>query len=160
LKLINHIKCIPFILLSLLLYGCPATHYKIFVRNYHTDSAYITIDFKKDLIEYYHKPWDSVKFSNDILEIDKHTLAQLNKTLQFSADSTKAILIIPPQSTAYITPFIEYPYQFAQKKLTIKTNNNTVSMDIKYPYKNIKWTTTKRGKSTYIHKTIFGYDIK
>jgi hypothetical protein len=111
-------------------------------------------------MKYYHKQWDSVKTSSSIIEINKHTLAQLNKTLRFTSDSTKAILIIPPQSTAYITPFLEYPDRYAKRRLTIQANGKTDSIDIKYPYKNINWTTEKRGKTTYIYKTIYGYDIK
>lgn len=154
------IKAIPIILLAFTLCGCPATHYTIFVHNHHSDSAYIKIEFEPVQKEYYHKQRDSVKFTNTILEINKHTLSRLNKTLHFTTDSTKAVLIIPPRSTAYITPYIEYPNRYTKKRLTIEHNGKSDSADIKYPYKNVEWTTKKRGKSTYIARTIFGYAIK
>jgi hypothetical protein len=154
------IKIITIILVGLTLCGCPATHYTIFVRNNHSDTAYIKIEFEAVQKEYYHKQWDSVKFTNHILEINKHTLPQLNKTLHFTSDSIKAVLIIPPLTTAYITPFLEYPNRFAKKALIIERNGKSDSIKIQYPYKNFEWTTKKRGKSTYIARTIFGYDIK
>jgi len=92
-------KNIKIIILILIISGisssCSVTHYLFLVNN--------TEKTKQIVIEAYGLDSQIIKYENQIIEINKHTIQKLNKSPNFRyIEENKCELSLPPKSTIYL----------------------------------------------------------
>ena len=146
--------------LATVLSACPPLNHKIFVRNFSADTA--------RLILIYNPPFDTisnkkigVRSANDIVPIKRKSFSRLNDTFPASADSGHVALLVPPNSTVFVSDILNSFYMFADKSLVIELAGKSDTMTANYPYKQLEGFKHKLDPAyNYFCRTVVYYDIR
>lgn len=149
-----------FVVLMIVLCGCPLLNYKIYIRNLSANTA--------NIIFIYAPPHNTlvkgnitVSAQDSIVPINNKTSAALKNNLAASVANGKVTLAIPPKTTVFVSDVIDAFYILADKQLIVQRGNVADTLDMNYPYRNIKEVNRKRDSAyNYFYRTIIYYDIK
>jgi hypothetical protein len=158
----SHIR-LPLLLslaiLSIVLCGCPMLDHKIFIRNTSTDTAYITFVSNTPFDTVLHKNI-AVRGSNKIIPVERKNISLLNESFIAVVENAKVTLLVPPNSTAYISDILRKFYSHENKALIIKHGGKSDSMSANYPYRSLKAFRRKFDPQyNYFYRTLLYYDI-